>query len=311
MCGWYFGIKVPHNEAVAAYEDAVDLYNGKVEPYNTAVLAYNNVVGEISKVNEQLNNYISDAQNLVNAGAEPYDSGTIDELSSAIANARQAQVSIPEEEDQIFVIEVTEDDKSLSKSKLEAKTADVNDRLTMLDGKIAILKNNTVSMDIPDYSSYIEDLQAKEKTYEDSVKVKEQITCPEESFVIARLQEIEDIQEIGAVTEDHDPNGNLNKPGGYTSTVYFSLKQVDQNNVFGTDIIDKGTAAGGAVETYSSVSDAEQRNTYLATLDGTIFTSGAHMVLGTMVLRASDELTASQQNYILNEMVIKLTELKQ
>lgn len=38
-----------------------------------------------------------------------------------------------------------------------------------------------------------------------------QITNPNEDFVIQRLKGIPNISGYQAVTEDHDPNGNLNK----------------------------------------------------------------------------------------------------
>ena len=48
-----------------------------------------------------------------------------------------------------------------------------------------------------------------------------QITAPTESFVIQRIADVEGISGVQAVTEDHDPNGNLNKAGGYTACIYF------------------------------------------------------------------------------------------
>ena len=75
-----------------------------------------------------------------------------------------------------------------------------------------------------------------------------QITNPNEDFVIQHLKGIPNISGYQAVTEDHDPNGNLNKQGGYTSTVYFSTPLIDQSSVYGNDIVDKGTESGGAIE---------------------------------------------------------------
>lgn len=103
---------------------------------------------------------------------------------------------------------------------------------------------------------------------------------------------------MAPVTEDNDPNGNLNKAGGYTSTVYFESSNVNQAEVYGTDLIDRGTDAGGAIEVYANSDDAERRNTYLATYDGTILASGSHEVLGTIVIRTSNELTATQQKQL-------------
>ena len=112
------------------------------------------------------------------------------------------------------------------------------------------------------------------------------------------------------MTEDNDPNGNLNKQGGYTATVYFSSSLINQASVFGRDIIDKGTEGGGAVEVYRNVKDAKARNTYLASFDGGPISSGSHKVVGTVVIRTSDQLTASQQADVENAVRKALIELR-
>ncbi|RGI31877.1 MULTISPECIES: hypothetical protein [Enterococcaceae] len=59
--------------------------------------------------------------------------------------------------------------------------------------------------------------------------------------------------------------------------MYFSSTLVDQNKVFGTDVIDKGTSAGG------------------------------YTVVGTVIIRTSDEMTATNQKELENEIINKLT----
>ena len=63
---------------------------------------------------------------------------------------------------------------------------------------------------------------------------------------------VDDIVDARAVTEDQDPNGNLHKEGGYTATIYFESKKVNQSKVYTSGeyddvLIDKGTDAGGTV----------------------------------------------------------------
>ena len=41
--------------------------------------------------------------------------------------------------------------------------------------------------------------------------------------------------------------------------------------------------------------DAEKRRDYLATYDGTIYANGTHTVIGTVLVRTSNKLTATQQ----------------
>ena len=136
-----------------------------------------------------------------------------------------------------------------------------------------------------------------------SVKSYKQFVAPTEAFVIERLERVEEIIEIAAVTEDNDPNGKLNKAGGYTATVYFESANVNQKKVYGTDLIAKGTDAGGAIEVYRSEEDAIKRDAYLAVFDGTIIASGSHKVVGTVVIRTSNELTATQQSELEAQII--------
>ena len=72
----------------------------------------------------------------------------------------------------------------------------------------------------------------------------------------------------------------------------------------------KGTDAGGAIEVYENVEDAEKRRDYLATFDGTIFANGTHTVIGTVLVRTSNELTATQQKELEQKVIDALTRLE-
>ena len=78
--------------------------------------------------------------------------------------------------------------------------------------------------------------------------------------------------------------------------MYFASPLVNQGEVYGTDTIEKGTDGGGCIEVYSSKEDAAKRDMYLASFDGaTALNSGSHTVYGTVVIRTSSKLTATQQ----------------
>ena len=309
-CGWYFGIKVPKDRAFNAYKAQVTACNEALKPYNDAVSAYNSRVSEIASANSAIEEIISSAQEAVNSGETPYEPGTVSSLSLAISDVRQEMVTVPEKKAAISDYTVSENDQKASAKELNAKTAAYAGQAEKINTDKSNVEKETKAMKVPDYTVQTKKLQDAEKALEDSIAIEKQIICPDESFVIARLQEIPDVQEVGAVTEDNDPNGQLNKPGGYTSTVYFSVSQVNQDEVDGNDIIEKGTWAGGAVETYTTAEDAQKRCDYLAQYDGGIFASGSHKVLGTMLLRTSDELTASGQKELEQKMISVLTELK-
>lgn len=129
------------------------------------------------------------------------------------------------------------------------------------------------------------------------------LIAPSTEFVVQRLSRISEIGGIQAATEDNDPNGGLNKAGSYTTAVYFESKYIDQSQFNEKDIVGKGTSCGGSIEVYSTVSDAERRNSYLGNFDGTIFASGSHCVVGTSVVRTSNDLTATQQKNLEAQIV--------
>lgn len=138
-------------------------------------------------------------------------------------------------------------------------------------------------------------------------KTKNDLTnAPSEEYVISCLRKVPGIIDIEAVTETNDPNGNLNKAGGYISQVYFSYSLVNQKNIYGNTVIEKGTSAGGSIEVYKNVNDAKKRNEYLSTFDGGVLSSGSHCILGTVIIRTSNELTASQQKTLENNIVFSL-----
>ena len=131
---------------------------------------------------------------------------------------------------------------------------------------------------------------------------------PSGVWIIEKLKTVSYIDEIEAVTEATDDNKMLNKPGGYTSCTYFTSYLVDQDDVIGDTPIEKGTDGGGCIEVFKTATDANKRNAYLATFDGTILDSGSHKVYGSIIIRTSSELTATQQ--ILLESAIYQAFLK-
>ena len=81
---------------------------------------------------------------------------------------------------------------------------------------------------------------------------------------------------------------------------------MEPSTVFGETIVDKGTSGGGQIEVYETVENAKKRDAYLSSFSG-FLNPGSHTVLGSMVIRTSSNLTASQQNelerIIVNQFV--------
>lgn len=246
------------------------------KPHSEAVAAFNEVVSEVDEKNAELDDAINVTATLVESGKKPLDDAMLAEAETAITVARGSIRTVPE---------------------MPSDTGAIQAAVTELSEPL-------------DHSKRIAEIEEKKAALENSIKQYEQVTNPSEAFVVERLQGIETITGVSAVTEDNDPNGQLNKQGGYTACVYFSDSQVNQDNVFGDTIIDKGTQGGGAIEVFATAEAAEARNTYLAAYDGSILSSGSHRVVGTVLIRTSDELTATQQTDLESRIVANLTELR-
>lgn len=256
-------------------------YFGYFKPHNEAVNAYNVVVSSIKEKNDELDAEIKKLQELVDNTDKPLDESTVDAAKEALKNAGASKVVVGE---------------------MPKGTEDI------------LNKTNELSAPI-DYSDEIMALSTAYANLENSKKQYKQVTNPSEEFVLQRILTVDDVVDARAVTEDQDPNGQLHKAGGYTATIYFESKKVNQSKVYVSGeyadvLIDKGTDAGGAIEVYANVEDAEKRRDYLAIHDGTIFANGTHTVIGTVLVRTSNELTASQQKELEQKIIEALTRLE-
>lgn len=226
-------------------------------------------------MNTELDKSILDVENLLKNKETPLVETTITDLESVISLAKATKIQIS--------------DKPKKLEELKAETEKLNQ---------------------VDYQTIIEEITRKKIAYENSVKQLKQLTNPAESFIIKRIEGIEGITGVSAVTEDNDPNGKLNKQGGYTAQIYFTHSKVDATNVFGTSIIEKGTDGGGSIEVYKTTEEAKVRNEYLKAFDGNAMLKvGSHKVVGTVIVRTSDFLTASQQKELESKIIENLSKL--
>lgn len=245
-------------------------------PYVNAVMDFNKEKEVVEKKNNELNKEIENAQKSLDSNKQPLNEQTLTDLQIAISEAKETTRKTPD-----------------------------------TPKKIEEVEKETMKLKQPlDYASEIKNLKDKTEAAENSFKQLAQITNPTEDFIILKLQQLADIGEIAPVTEENDPNGNLNKAGGYTATVYFSHKNVNKEDIFGSDLIDKGTDAGGSIEVYPTEEDAYRRNDYLSGFDGSALSSGSHTVIGTLVVRTSDKLTATQQKELEKDLIKVLTSLE-
>ncbi|GAA0059462.1 hypothetical protein ScFU53_06180 [Streptococcus canis] len=246
-------------------------------PHQEAVTNFNKAVKTVQKKNKALKSDIAKAEKLIKSNQQPLDTKTLDSLKATVATAKSGLRKIP---------------------RVADKTEAINKQTKMLNQPI-------------DYSKAIQSLADNSSAYTTSVRQLTQITSPSQAFIEERLKEIPTITGIQSVTEANDPNGNLNKQGGYTTSVYFTDNQVTET-VDGADIIAKGSDGGGNVEVYKTAKEAESRNTYISAFDGQgVLNPGSHYVYGTLVIRTSRYLTASQQTALTNAIYNKLIEIKE
>lgn len=308
---WYFSYKKPHDQAIAKYTAIVSDYNSLIPRYDSVAADFDAVISDMNTATQKLDDVIVSAQNIIDSNEPPYDEATLTHLENAIKKAEESKKEVPSPPEKVTEISTTENDKKSKTKDIEAKTDDIISEMKLFEKRIQDLEKETTKLasEPLDYSSTITDIQEKQKVFENSILVLKQITNPSEDFIIQRLKKISSIMDIQAVTEDNDPNGHLNKQGGYTASVYFSSSLVDQSDVYGTDTVDKGTDCGGCIEVYTTTSDAEKREVYLSSYDGTILDSGSHNVLGTILIRTSSKLTATQQKNLEKEIIEKFLEL--
>lgn len=251
-------------------------YTLVIVPHQKAVENFEKVANDVTDKNNDLNTLILESENLIKEKTEPLDPNTLENLKTTLDNTKNNIRQVP---------------------KMESKTEDI--------------KKQTEALSQPlDYSKDKSSLSQANNYYKKSVTQLKQITNPTNSFIEERLKEIDTIVEIQSVTETHDPNDKLNKQGGYTASVYFSDKQVS-TPVQGADLVDKGNDAGGNIEVYKTKAEAEARNTYISTFDSNgLLAPGSHYVYGTIVIRTSNHLTASQQHELTEKIYQKLIEVK-
>ncbi|MEE1273475.1 MAG: hypothetical protein UHI81_03125 [Olegusella sp.] len=262
--------------AVAAIAICVGAYFGYFRPLNEARARFEVAAADVQAKNDELDGAIENLNELATDGGEPLDPATTDAANAAIADARKAERAVPEEPG--------------SADELNAAADKLSEPL--------------------DYSAQLASIETARTALEDSIARRALVEQPTGDYVVARLQTLDGVSDVAAVTEENDPNGQLNKAGGYTASVYFRHAWVDWGaNYLSGSSIDAGTDGGGCVEVYPTVEDAERRNEYLASFDGNgMLSPGGHEVCGTCVIRTSNYLTASQQQDLTAQMIAALTD---
>ena len=292
------------NKTLKNAQTAVENYNNEISSYNEKISPFNEAVQKIIDANQALDDHIAIIQASIDKSGPPYDIETKQILNENITKAQESKAIAPEKLPLFVELEIDEN----------ANNDDLKLVIEKSEEDIAVMVSTAVPKvpDVPDYTKVIEDVEEKYSEYQVSVQRLKQISAPPDDFVISRLKRIDTILEIEAVSEGNDPNGQLNKQGGYIGCIYFSDKQVDKSKLFIEidSVIEIATDGGGAIEIFKTVAEAKTRETYLAAFDGGFLSSGSHHVLGTVLIRTSRELTASQQNELTQKIIDVLLDVE-
>lgn len=234
---------------------------------------------EIERIATQRTEYdaaVTVATSLLDKGETPLDPETITMLNQALSAGADVIIDPP---------------------KLPAILSDIT--------------NMTQELSVIDYTAATSAITERTTALGNSILQYDNVNAPTEEFVIDRLMRVPVVAYVDAATEDNDPNDQLGKAGGYMAQVYFSSTMVSSGyaSMPDMDVIAAGTDCGGSIEVYATVEDAERRETYLSSFDGTPFSSGSHTIVGTLLVRTSSKLTASEQKELETAVIDSLTSL--
>lgn len=245
------------------------------EAYNAAVTGYNLAIQDLESRTRLLDELIAEAEALIASGEPALDASLVGILEAATLEAKTARTEAPE---------MPEETQAICNLTAEIESVDYTDASAKLT---EALQNTKTSM--AQYAL---------------------VNVPAEEYILQCLAEVSGITGIGVVTEMNDPNGKLNKEGGYVACVFFSHELINPNPMTESAVLNKATTGGGCIEVYPTAEDAEKRNVYLSGFDGTFLDSGSHCVIGTVLVRTSCKLTPEQQQALESSIIEVLTRIK-
>lgn len=225
-----------------------------------------------------------------------------DALTAEIATAEELVVTEERPLDETLK-PVLEDTISDAKT-VEFKSPSLPSGIDNINAATEELKNTS-------FDDKTQALKDAETALSNSIEQRKLVTAPSEAFVIERLRGIDGIGEIAALTEETDNNGLLGKAGTYYAKIDFASPWIkDPYSIYsGRSVAENSTSGGGSVEVFETEELAQKRNDYLAVFDGGWLSSGSRKILGTLVVRTSNELTASQQKQLEANIIAALTRL--
>lgn len=238
-----------------------------------------------------------------------------DEQAAAVQAAMDELSSLA---DQAYELAASEDKAldedlrtQLQVTAADCKTTVEGTEIPKMKSSVEDINAQTNDLKAIDFSADKKELEDAMKAFEDSQKKYKLVDNPTRDYILSRVGKVKGIDEITFLTEKNDPTKKIGKSSQYYAKIVFHSVKVDH---YGYDnkletLAEIGNPAGGCVEAFKTVEDAEKRDAELKNLEGTIASPGSHKVIGTLVVRTSDELTASQQRKLEAALVKELTRL--
>lgn len=309
--------KQDFEKKVKYYYVACANYNIAVDNYNIEAERINNLVGKLSKYNVLNGNPRLELKSKMDKN---FNSLPISESEIAGINGKANEMdnkgkTLEKQYGDICRVAATgvvEQYNLLAKeyNDILKKTSidfikDLPSQAESIDMKRLEVLENNFSED--QFIKELDDISEKMEKLSSSYFVVDQITAPEQQWVIDRIKDVKNVTGQEAVSKNNDPNRLLGKDGGYSSCIYFTVKNIDSSKVAGNSIVAKGTDAGGAIEVYPNIESAKTRCEYLSGFDNTLLYSGSYVLVGTMVIRTSYKLSDKEQVDLTNEIIEAFT----
>lgn len=314
--------KLNNDITLDGYNQVIREFNNDIEKYKSLVLKmsklngfdtslfefkeinYKEIIGntfwrDTSEYTEIMNNILEEKENLIKSFSNIYSTvlNVIIEDYNTVAKRYCEMVKYVSVD---FI-------KKFEEKEIEIKSSlDLLKNYTNIDNEDESIYLSKLSVD--EFISVLEELLENVQDIVNKYNIIIQIKQPTKEWVIEKLKSLSTIDEIQAVDFNNDPNGLLGKEGGYNSCIYFSLKEIENNDMKGS-VIEKGTDAGGCIEVYKYLQDAKNRCEYLSQFDDTLLYSGSYTLIGTMVIRTSYLLTNEQQVNLVNSIIERFTEI--
>lgn len=292
-------------------------YNATIDSYNIEAERINALVEKLSKYNVLNSKPQLETKQIMDKDFNrlPISERELAEINGKVTELKGKVDTLKKQYDdicRIVAIGLTEKYNIIAKEYNElVKTTsidfikDLPSKAESVDMKRFEAMNNDFSQE--QFIKELDDIYSKMDKLSSSYIVVKQITAPEQQWVIDRIKGVKNVTGQEAVSKNNDPNKLLGKEGGYSSCIYFTVKNIDASKIVGSSIVAKGTDAGGAIEVYPDIKSAKTRCEYLSGFDNTLLYSGSYVLVGTMVVRTSYKLSDKEQVDLTNDIIEAFT----